>query len=354
MGAGSNQEFTFSGGQMKSKIGGSSGCITAVMDPAVDPSDRGDIIKSHKLSLWAKKQPNGGQAVFILSNQEDTGSGGGSGDGSVRFTFDEIGLAAGETCTIRDVWARKTIGRFESSFATPPIGGHGSLFYTVSNCSAAAVGSAVAEPSQQTPPQVYLKTDDSFAAAAAAVAARQLLLLSSMAAAVAAGPMLLHISALIATVAIGQAVLEQAGGALPHTLAGSGSFDFLTAESSPVYFRGEVYVAETIDMWYNDSLTQPNRTLAHCASYYRVRHAVSGEVVVNISESCDHSFLAAFVDTAPNGTSILWLFGTPWRRSIRGHGWSGDCANATTCHIDAFYTHDLQHWWAATNVLVPG
>jgi hypothetical protein len=167
-------------------------------------------------------------------------------------------------------------------------------------------------------------------------------------------PMLLHISALIATVAIGQAVVEQPGGALPHTLAGSGSFDFLTAESSPVYFRGEVYVAETIDNWYNDSLTQPNRSLAHCSSYYRVRHAVSGEVVVNISESCDRSFLAAFVDTAPNGTSILWLFGTAWRRGTRGHKWSGDCANAATCHLDAFYTHDLQHWWTATNVLVPG
>ena len=50
----------------------------------------------------------------------------------------------------------------------------------------------------------------------------------------------------------------------PHTLAGSGSFDFLTAESSPVYFRGEVYVAETIDGVYNGSLTQPNRSLAHC------------------------------------------------------------------------------------------
>ena len=77
-------------------------------------------------------------------------------------------------------------------------------------------------------------------------------------------------------------------------------------------------------------------------------------MVVNISQSCDHSFLAAFVDTAPNGTSILWLFGTAWRRGTHGQRWSGDCANATTCHLDAFYTHDLEHWWTATNVLVPG
>jgi hypothetical protein len=140
---GTNQEFTFEARQMKAKIGGASGCITAVTSPAADPADRGDIIKTRPFSLWAKKQPNGSQAVFVLSNPETNSSGGGSssdGDGGsfVLFTFGEIGFAASETCTVRDIWARKTLGRFEGSFTTPKIGGHGSHFYLISDCAAAA------------------------------------------------------------------------------------------------------------------------------------------------------------------------------------------------------------------------
>ena len=53
---------------------------------------------------------------------------------------------------------------------------------------------------------------------------------------------------------------------------------------------------------------------ANCSCYYRVRDLTSGTVIVNITESCNHAFGAAFVVTNAAGMDTLWITGTPWVR----------------------------------------
>ena len=51
-----------------------------------------------------------------------------------------------------------------------------------------------------------------------------------------------------------------------------------------------------------------------CSSYYRIRDLETGVVLRNLTESCNHSFGSAFVDTHKNGTETLWVVGSSWYR----------------------------------------
>jgi hypothetical protein len=70
--AGSNQEFTIeSGGLIKAKSGQ---CLAvSATDPAQSGGgDPGSAVKVSDFSLWAKPQPEGVTAVFLMSNQNTT------------------------------------------------------------------------------------------------------------------------------------------------------------------------------------------------------------------------------------------------------------------------------------------
>jgi hypothetical protein len=115
---GSNQEFGFAGGAMKSK---GSQCIVGLQEPPA--GDAADEVKGKELSLWAKAQPGGAQAVFLLSNQPNTSS-----PTTVDITFAELGLSS-PAATVRDIWSQQPVGKFNGKFTTPPISGHESHFF---------------------------------------------------------------------------------------------------------------------------------------------------------------------------------------------------------------------------------
>jgi len=95
----------------------------------------------------------------------------------------------------------------------------------------------------------------------------------------------------------------------------------------------------------------------NCSSYFRIRDLDSGVVLRNLTESCQHSFGSAFVDTLPNGTEVLWIFGSSWWRpeltaprsrflagdkagGVDSSTWSGGCSKDATCSLGAFRTTD--------------
>ena len=83
------------------------------------------IYAAGQMSLWAKAQPGNAQAVFLLSNQENT-----SVPSSVEIEFSAVGME-GEVA-VRDIWAQKDVGKFKGKFTTAPIGGHDSAFFLFS------------------------------------------------------------------------------------------------------------------------------------------------------------------------------------------------------------------------------
>ena len=69
---GKSQKFTIeNGGLLKAKSGQ---CVAvSTTEPAhSDGGDPGSIVKSSDFSLWAKPQPEGVMAVFLMSNQNIT------------------------------------------------------------------------------------------------------------------------------------------------------------------------------------------------------------------------------------------------------------------------------------------
>lgn len=132
---GGNQQFTFAKGSMAAKNGQ---CIAAAAEMPRPPPGR-DSVRSDNFSLWAKPQPGGAQAVFLLSNQVLSKS----VPTVVEISFAQIfeasdGVGAGSMGVanvtrihVRDIWAQRDLGLFDagSSFATEPIAGHGSHFF---------------------------------------------------------------------------------------------------------------------------------------------------------------------------------------------------------------------------------
>lgn len=134
-GGGNNQQYSFIKGGMAVQNGQ---CIAAVPDLPSPPPGR-DAVRSDNFSLWAKPQPGGAQAVFLLSNQDPSQS----VPSVVNISFAKIFEASGGSGAssmslpnvthvhVRDIWARRDLGLFDaqSSFATEPIGGHDSHFF---------------------------------------------------------------------------------------------------------------------------------------------------------------------------------------------------------------------------------
>jgi hypothetical protein len=144
-----------------------------------------------------------------------------------------------------------------------------------------------------------------------------------------------------------------------------GAIDFESYESTPLVFNGKLLLMETISLAYPGHISHWEPQYAACSSYYRIRDLKSGVVIRNLTESCDHSFGSAFVDKLPNGTEVLWVFGSAWYRprsssssSSLGHrggvrlGWGGKCSSPANCTIDTFSTTDptLQAWSRSTAI----
>ena len=149
-----------------------------------------------------------------------------------------------------------------------------------------------------------------------------------------------------------------------------GMMDYESYESTPFVFHGKRLLMETIALVYPGHISHWKPEFKSCSSYYRIRDLASGVVLRNLTESCNHSFGSAFVDTHANGSSTLWVVGSSWYRPASAFathsqagllgaraadGWGGTCKNGTECLIGAFSTSDpaLQQW--ATGVaLAPG
>lgn len=161
-----------------------------------------------------------------------------------------------------------------------------------------------------------------------------------------------------------------------------GAYEYFVDESTPVMFNGEFLMFESIvrasPQWAGNWLP----AFANCSCYFRIRNIISGEIVVNITETCDHAFGSALVTVDPtkHGLNTFFIFGTPWIRvnsplppapshqprdslshekrsalhashsamlaRVRAK-WSGPCA-VGNCSVNAFWSTDpkLQRWMA--------
>ena len=143
------------------------------------------------------------------------------------------------------------------------------------------------------------------------------------------------------------------------TLTKLGIYDYFTDESTPVLFNGALLMFESIvqnsPQWAGHWLP----AFANCTSYFRVRDQLSGVVLVNLTQTCEHAFGFAMVQTGDAGLDTLYVYGTQWIRAQapppgvgthRGSrlGWGGPCSQSN-CSVDAFYTSDpeLQQWTSA-------
>jgi hypothetical protein len=77
-------------------------------------------------------------------------------------------------------------------------------------------------------------------------------------------------------------------------------------------------------------------------------------VLVNLTQTCEHAFGFAMVQTDDAGLDTLTVFGTQWVRAQAPHGggvdplaWGGPCSQSN-CSVDAFVSSDpaLQAWTA--------
>jgi len=128
-----------------------------------------------------------------------------------------------------------------------------------------------------------------------------------------------------------------------------GTMDYLTYESSPLFFNGEMIIMETITQFSPAWAGHWDPRFAACASYFRVRDMHTGTVIVNITETCNHSFGSATVNVAVDGDETLFIFGTPWVRPVLDENgretgpWSGPCS-VGNCSIDTYWSFDLISW----------
>ena len=138
-----------------------------------------------------------------------------------------------------------------------------------------------------------------------------------------------------------------------------GVYEYFVDESTPVTFNGNFLMFESIvqssPQWAGHWLP----SFANCSCYYRIRDIVRGEVVVNISETCNHAFGSALVTSGTGSNSdTLFVFGTPWIRTntpisrmpqaadskVKSQ-WSGPCS-VGNCSVNVFWSSDpaLQSW----------
>ena len=81
--------------------------IAVNQDPAVIPAKR--IRKDDNTELWSRKLADGSLCVVVLQKTKT--------NQKVEFTWEEIGLSAGQHASVRDLWQHKTEGEFTKGFS---------------------------------------------------------------------------------------------------------------------------------------------------------------------------------------------------------------------------------------------
>lgn len=110
-----------------------------------------------------------------------------------------------------------------------------------------------------------------------------------------------------------------------------GVYDFMTEESTPLMFNGDLLMLESIPTAYAGF----SPAFAGCSAYLRIRDMRTLRVVVNITASCGLAFGAATVvpGAAPGAPDALLVTATEWDRRAAGGrlraAWSGPCAGAS-------------------------
>lgn len=74
-------------------------------------------------------------------------------------------------------------------------------------------------------------------------------------------------------------------------------------------YNGRRILMETITLTYPGHISHWDKRYTNCSSYFRIRDLRTGAIIRNITESCNHSFGSAFIDTDANGAQKLWIFG---------------------------------------------
>jgi alpha-galactosidase len=81
--------------------------IAINQDPAVIPAKR--IRKDANTELWSRKLADGSLCVVVLNKTKSKQK--------LEFTWDEIGLKADKSATVRDLWQHKKLGYYANSFS---------------------------------------------------------------------------------------------------------------------------------------------------------------------------------------------------------------------------------------------
>ena len=111
---GDNQKFSFKNGALSTAH--SHRCIASrVTSPGGGTTAQ----------IWAKPQPDGAVAVFVLNAAAHD-------DIEVTINFADVGLAPDATVNVRDVWARADVGQARGKYSPPPIGAHDSALLMLS------------------------------------------------------------------------------------------------------------------------------------------------------------------------------------------------------------------------------
>ena len=88
--------------------------IAVNQDMAVIPAKR--IRKDDNTELWSRKLADGSLCVVLLQKTKT--------QQTVEFTWEEIGLAADQPASVRDLWQHETVGVFTNRFSIP-VNAHG-------------------------------------------------------------------------------------------------------------------------------------------------------------------------------------------------------------------------------------
>jgi alpha-galactosidase len=74
------------------------------------------------LEVWSRPLADGSRAVLLLNR--------GSAPATISVAWPEIGYTGGTKATVRDLWAHKTLGKRQGSFAAP-VPSHGAVMVTI-------------------------------------------------------------------------------------------------------------------------------------------------------------------------------------------------------------------------------
>ncbi|MEM5382814.1 alpha-galactosidase [Paraburkholderia phymatum] len=90
------------------------------------------VAQSGRLQVWAKLLAGTGQRAVVLFNNSAKAA-------PMTVTWDSLGLVPSSQATVRDVWARKDLGRFATSYTAPGVPAGGVVMLTISGTDPAPV-----------------------------------------------------------------------------------------------------------------------------------------------------------------------------------------------------------------------